>query len=99
MSDVNVEEINFISSKINGINNMKIFEDVLNGIPSQNANNQDRKPKNFLEEIDDRMHRLEKIKDNLKGDAFYLENRRRKVDLKKTGSPTKSIKSKSKACF
>ncbi len=72
------EELRVIDSKINNLNELRIFDEVLNKIKSSGSNlNQNLNEKTFIQEVDERLKKLEIMKDMLKGDASYLESNKK----------------------
>jgi len=98
---MNIDEIKYIDSKVDIINRRRLFSDMMNPRNKlkafNNSNKNDNFEKSFIDELDDRTVRLEKLKDVLKGDAFYLEpKKKRGKDANKSKKSMTQLKKQSK---
>jgi thiaminase len=96
---MNIDEIQYIDSKVDIINRRRLFSDMMNPKNKLKAFNNNKNIKNdnfeksFIDELDDRTVKLEKLKDVLKGDAFYLEpKKKRGKDANKSKKSMSQIK-------
>lgn len=74
---MNNEELQVINSSLNNINGIQIFDHIITKLKNSTMSvnrGENVKEKNFIQEVDERVLKLENIKNILKGDSFYLEN-------------------------
>jgi hypothetical protein len=70
---MNGEELQLLSSKINSISNLHIFDRMMQSVKTHKNSNTVELKRNFIEEIDEKMDKLENMKNVLKGRKSIIQ--------------------------